>query len=189
MQLLFILRRNTRGVSGGKWRRWLSLPQHFRHFPVPASNIRVSRGSNKKSVAIKLFQFCNLKTQQRYNLQEEVNFFRRELICLVDCLRDILKGFDHPSKYIQILLLNSKVEIGSTKSKENLFAHCYNDINEHPNRQIRLSSRFANNNSCVFSIKKVEPAINLILQKSSTLTIAKFTISTRTDFTLQTNVK
>ena len=34
--------------------------------------VRVSRGSNKKSFAIKLFQFCDLKTQQRYNLQEEV---------------------------------------------------------------------------------------------------------------------
>ena len=35
--------------------------------------VRVSRGSNKKTVAIRLFQFCDLKTQQRYILQEEVN--------------------------------------------------------------------------------------------------------------------
>ena len=49
-----------------------------------------------------------------------------------------------------------KVEIGSTKSKDNLFAHHYNDIIEHPNRQIRLSFRFGNNNSCVFSLKKFE---------------------------------
>ena len=34
--------------------------------------VRVSRGSNKKSFAIKLFQFCDLKTQQQYILQEEV---------------------------------------------------------------------------------------------------------------------
>ena len=32
--------------------------------------VRVSRGSNKKSFAIKLFQFCDLKIQQRYILQE-----------------------------------------------------------------------------------------------------------------------
>ena len=31
--------------------------------------VRVSRGSNKKSFAIKLFQFCDLMTQQRYILQ------------------------------------------------------------------------------------------------------------------------
>ena len=30
--------------------------------------VRVSRGSNNKSFAIKLFQFCDLKTQQRYIL-------------------------------------------------------------------------------------------------------------------------
>ena len=49
-----------------------------------------------------------------------------------------------------------KVEIGSTKSKDNLFAHYYNDIIEHPNRQFPLSFRFGNNNSCVISIKKFE---------------------------------
>ena len=38
--------------------------------------------------------------------------------------------------------------------KNNLFAHYYNDIIEHPNRQIRLSFRFGNNSSCVFFIKK-----------------------------------
>ena len=33
--------------------------------------VRVSRGSNKKTFAIKLLQFCDLKTQHRYILQEE----------------------------------------------------------------------------------------------------------------------
>ena len=35
--------------------------------------VRVSRGSNKKQFAIKLFQFSDLKTQQRCILQEKVN--------------------------------------------------------------------------------------------------------------------
>ena len=118
--------------------------------------VRVSRGSNKKSFAIKLFQFCDLKTQQRYILQEEVNISKKELTCLVDNLRDFLKTFDQASKCIQIPLPKPKVDIGSTKSKDNLFAHHYNDIIEHPNRQIRLSFRFENNNSCVFSLKKFE---------------------------------
>ena len=118
--------------------------------------VRVSRGSNKKPFAIKLFQFCDLKTQQSYILQEEVNISKRELTCLVDNLRDFLKTFDQASKCIQIPLPKPKVEIGSTKSKDNLFAHHYNDIIEHPNRQIRLSFRFGNNNSCVFSLKKFE---------------------------------
>ena len=118
--------------------------------------VRVSRGSNKKSFAIKLFQFCDLKTQQRYNLQEEVNISKRELTCSVDNLRDFLKTFDQASKCVQIPLPKTKVEIGSTKAKDNLFAHYFNDIFEHPNRQIRLSFRFGNNNPCIFSLKMFE---------------------------------
>ena len=118
--------------------------------------VQAGRCSNKKSFAIKLFQFFDLKTQQRYILQEEVNISKRELTCLVDNLRDFLKTFDQASKCIQILLPKPKVEIGSTKSKDNLFAHHYNDIIEHPKRQYRLSFRFGNSNSCVFSLKKFE---------------------------------
>ena len=118
--------------------------------------VRVSRGSNKKSIAIKLFQFGDIEIQQRYILQEEVNISKRELTCLVDNLRDFVKSFDQASKCIQIPLSKPKVEIGSTKSKDNLFAHHYNDIIEHPNRQIRSSFRFGNNNSSVFCLIKFE---------------------------------
>ena len=55
--------------------------------------VRVSRGSNKKSYAIKLLEFCDLKTQQRHILQEEKNVSKRELNCLVDSQRDFLKNF------------------------------------------------------------------------------------------------
>ena len=85
-----------------------------------------------------------------------MNISKRELTCLVNNLRDFLKTFDQASKYIQIPLRKFKVDIGFQKSKDNLFAHHYNDIIEHPNRQIRLSFRFGNNNSRVFSIKKFE---------------------------------
>ena len=85
--------------------------------------VRVSRGSNKKSFAINLFRFCDFKTQQRYILQEEVNISKRELTCLVDNLRDFIKTFDQASTCIQIPLPKPKVEIGSTKSKDNLFLH------------------------------------------------------------------
>ena len=134
---------------------------YFYHNIVDISHIqhrivRVSRGSNKKSSAIKLFQFFNLKTLQGYILQEEVNISKRELTCLVDSLRDFLENFDQASKCIEIPLPKPKVEIGSTKSKDNLFAHYCNDIIEHPNRQNRLSFRFGNTNSCLLSIKKIE---------------------------------
>ena len=103
-----------------------------------------------------MFQFCDLKTQQRYILQEEVIISKRELTCLVDNLRDFIKTFDQASKSIQIPLPKAKAEIGSTKSKDNLFARYYNDILEHSDRKIRLSFRFGNNISCVFSLKKFQ---------------------------------
>ena len=118
--------------------------------------MRVSQGSKKKSFAIKLFQFCDLKTQQCSVLQEEVKISKIELTSLVESLRDFLKTFDHASKCIQMPLPQPIFEIGSRKSEDNIFAHYYNDITEHPKRQVRLSFRFGNNSSYVFSIRKVE---------------------------------
>ena len=105
---------------------------------------------------MKLFQFCYLKKQQRYILQEEVNISKIKLTLLVDSLRDFFKTFDRATKCIRIPLPRLKIEIGPTKSKDNLFAHYYNDIIQRPSRQIRLSFRFGNNTSRVFSIKKFE---------------------------------
>ena len=156
VQTLFFLRRNTRTVFGRT-----DVDSCFYHnmFYISQSQHRivlVSRGSKIKSFAIKLFQFCDLKTQQRYIVQEEVNISKRELTRLVDSLRNFLNTFDHDSECIQIPLPKPKIEIRYTKSKDNLFPHYYNDIIEQPNRQSRLSFRFGNNNSCVFSIKKFE---------------------------------
>ena len=92
-----------------------------------------------------------------------MNISKRELTCLVDNLRDFLKTLDQASKCIQVPLPKPKVEIGSTKSEDNLFAHHYNDIIEYPNRQTRLSFRFGNNNFCVFSLKKFELQGNQII--------------------------
>ena len=64
-------------------------------------------------------------------LQEEVNIPRRELTCLVDSRRDFLITIDQARKFIQIRLPKPKIKIGSTKSKDNLFAHYYSDIIEH----------------------------------------------------------
>ena len=137
--------------------------------------VRVSRGSNKNSFAIKLIQFCDFKTQQCHIFQAELNICKRELSCLVDSLRDFLKTFNHASKCIQIPLPKPNVEIGSTKSIDNLFCPYHNDIIEHPNRQIRLTFPFENNNSCVFSIKKFElHGIQFILTKIVNLNHREF---------------
>ena len=92
-------------------------------------------------------------------------YLQKRLTRLVNKMRDFLKIFDPANKCIQIPLRKPKVEIRCTKSKVNLFAHQYNDSIEHPIRQFRLSFRFGNNNSCVFSIRKIELPGNHFLLK------------------------
>ena len=116
----------------------------------------VSKKSNKKSFAFKVFQFCDSKLQQRFILKEEVSFFKKEIESPLDSLGEVRKAFDQANKVSEIPLPKLKLEIGLTKAKDELFSHCYKDIVEHLNRQIRLSFRFEKNKSCVFSIKKFE---------------------------------
>ena len=116
--------------------------------------VRVSKGSSKKSFAFKVFRFCDSKLQQRFILKEEVNISKKEIESLIDSLDEFLKAFDQANKVSQIPLPKPKFEIGFTKAKDELFCHCYKDIVQHLNRQIRLSFRFEKKKTCVFSIKK-----------------------------------
>ena len=118
--------------------------------------VRDSKGSNKKSFAFKVFHFCDSKLQQRFNLKEEVSISKNEIESLLDSLGEFLKAFDQANKVSQTPLPKPKFEIGFTKAKDELFSHCYKDIVEHLNRQIRISFRFEKNKTCVFSIKKFE---------------------------------
>ena len=106
---------------------------HIQHnaFDISQSQhriLRVSKDSKDKSFAIKLFEFCDITTQQRYVLQKETKISKRELTPLVDSLRDFLKAFDHASKCVRIPLPKHKADIGPTKSKVKLFTHIYEDI-------------------------------------------------------------
>ena len=102
-----------------------------------------------------MFQFCDSKLQQRFILKE-VSISKKEIESPLDSLGEFLKAFDQANKVSQIPLHKPKFEIGFTKAKDEQFTHCYKDIVEHLNRQIRLSFRFEKNKSCVFSIKKFE---------------------------------
>ena len=66
--------------------------------------VRVSKGSNKKSFAFNLFQFCDLQTQKPYIVKEEVKISKNQLMSLVDSLRGFIKIFDKASKCLQIPL-------------------------------------------------------------------------------------
>ena len=118
--------------------------------------IRVSKGSNKKSFAFKVFQFCDSKLQQRFILKEEVSISKNEIESLLDSLGEFLKAFDQANKVSQIPLHKPKFDIGLTKAKDEQFSHCYKDIVEHLNRKTRISFRFEKNKTCVFSIKNFE---------------------------------
>ena len=131
--------------------------------------VRVSKGSNKKSFAFKVFQFRDSKLQQRFILKEEIGISKKEIESLLDSLAEFLKAIDQANKVSQIPLPKPQFEIGFTKAKDELFIHCYKDIVEHLNRQIRLSFRFEKNKTCVFSSKSLNiTVINSFLQNLST---------------------
>ena len=86
----------------------------------------------------------------------------------VDSLRDFFNFFDKATKCLHFQPPMPKIEIESTKSKNNLFAHYYSNIIERPNRHFRLTFPFGN--SSVFSIKKFELHENeIILTKNVNL--------------------
>ena len=119
--------------------------------------VRVSKGSSKKNFAFKLFQFCNLKNQQRFILEEEVSISLKEFAAILNTLRQFLKQCEKTVKFpASYSLPKPKQEIGFTLNKEKLFAHYFQYIKEHCNRQIRLSFRFERNRGCCFSIKRFE---------------------------------
>ena len=125
--------------------------------------VRVSKGSNKKSFAFKVFRFCVSKIQQRFILKEEVSISKEEIESVLDSLGEFLNAFDQANKVSQIPLPKPNFEIGFTKAKDELFSHCYKDKVEHLNRQIRLPFRCEKNKTCLFSIKKFEHYVEQII--------------------------
>ena len=156
VQTLFNIGRNTRRIFGRNRRRWLLYHNILDISQSHHRIVRVIKGSNKKSLAFKVFHFCHSKLQQRFFLKEEVSISKKEIESLLDSLGEFLIAFDQVNKVSQTPLPKPKIEIGFTKAKDELFTHCYKDIIEHLNRQIRLSFRFEKNKTCVFSIKKLE---------------------------------
>ena len=151
--------------------------------------VRVSKGSNKKSFAFKVFHFCDSKLQQRFILKEEVSISKTEIESLLDSLGEFLKAFDQTNKVSQIPLPKPKFETGFTKAKDELFSHCYKDIVDHLNRQIRLSFRFEKTRLASIPSKSLNiTVVNSFLQKLSTWVTAKSNTSTRIDFLLPTSV-
>ena len=60
--------------------------------------VRVSKGSNKKFFAFKVFRLCESKLEQRFILKEEVSISKKENDSLLDSLGEFLKAFDQANK-------------------------------------------------------------------------------------------
>ena len=136
-----------------------------------------------------MFHFCDLKLQQQFLLKEEVSGSKKETETLFDSLGEFLKAFDQANKVSQIPLPKPKFEIGFTKAKDALFSHCYKDIIEHLNTQIRLSFCLKRTRLAAFPSKSLTiTAVNSFLQNSSTWVTTKSNIFTRIDILLLTSV-
>ena len=81
--------------------------------------VRVSKGSNKKSFAFKVFHFCDSKLEQQFILKEEFSISNEEIEYLIESLGEFLKAFDQANKVLQIPIPKPKFEIGYTEAKTN----------------------------------------------------------------------
>ena len=81
--------------------------------------VRVSKGSNKKSFAFKVFHFCDSKLQQRFILKEEVSISKTEIESLLDSLGEFLKAFDQANKVSQVSLPKPNLRLDLQKQKTN----------------------------------------------------------------------
>ena len=130
------------------------------------------------------------KETSSFFLQEEVNISKRELTCLVDSLRNVLNV---------LITLASVYRFPYRSPKKRLGRQSHKTISLLITKTISLiiqihkfiyRSDLETTFLAYFPSKSLNyTALNLFLQKLSTLTMAKFTISTRADITLQTSVK
>ena len=79
--------------------------------------VRVIKESNKKSSAFKLIQFCDMKTQQRYILQEEAKNSRKGLSSLADDLRNFSRSSIKRASSYSFHYRNPNVELALQSQK------------------------------------------------------------------------
>ena len=161
--------------------------QNFWHLLVPAAFSTWYQRLQQNTFCIQAVLKLRVEDTAAYLLQRDVKISKRELSSFFDSLRDFLKTFDKARKCLHFPLLKLKVEIGSTKSKNNLFAHYYKDFLEHPERQISLSLPFGIN-SCVFSIKKFELHGNQFILTDFVINHRLIHQLYKSDLTLETGV-
>ena len=116
--------------------------------------VRVAKDPTKKLLLSKCFVFA-IQSYSSDLFSRKKSEIPKKIESLLDSLGGFLEAFDQANKVSQIPLPKHNFEIGFAKAKDELFSHCYKEV-EHLNTQIRLSFWFEKNKTCVFSIKKFE---------------------------------
>ena len=143
--------------------------------------IRVSKSSKKSLLQSSCSNFA-IKRHSSVISSKKKLLYPKNLSSLVDGLHKLLRTFHETSKCLQIPLPKLKNGIASTKSEDNLLLVTIMISLNIQLDKFGYRSDLETTNLVFFPSKK-------FLQKMSNLTIAKFTISTKTYFTLQTSVK
>ena len=83
---------------------------------IDIRSVRVSKGSNEKIFAFKLFQFCNLKNQlNQFIFEKEVSVSLKELAAFLKTPRQYLKQYEKAVKLVAFHPLpKPKQDIGFT---------------------------------------------------------------------------
>ncbi len=81
--------------------------------------VRVSKGSNKKSFAFKVFQFCDSKLQQRFILEEEVSISKKEIESHSTVWMNFSKLLIKPTKCCIFHYQNLNLRLDLQKQKTN----------------------------------------------------------------------
>ena len=81
--------------------------------------VRVSKGSNKKSFAFKVFHFCDLKLQQRFIVKEEVSTSKKELNLYSTVWVNFSKLLIKPTKHRRFHCPNLNLRLDLQKQKTN----------------------------------------------------------------------
>ena len=148
----------------------------------------VSKRSNKKYFAFKVFHFGDLKLQQRFILKEEVSISKKESETLLDSLDDILKAFDQANKAKQIPLPNLNLRLDFQKQKTNCSVIVTRIILSVWPDKFGCRSALKRTRLASFPSKSLNITVNTsFLQKLSTWVTVKSNISTRTNFLLLTS--
>ena len=81
--------------------------------------VRVSKGTNKKTFAFKVFKFCDSKLQQRFILKEEASFSEKEIESYSAVWVNFSKLLIKPTKYRRFLHPNLNLRLDLQKQTTN----------------------------------------------------------------------